>query len=264
MLTAETVHPEGARYAASIVCLPGLWAAPAVWRGFASYLAHRGWECHLLDVREVRGGIEARGEAVDEYVGALPGPAVFLAHDGGALVALAAAGRRRPAALALLAPVAPRSRGARRLVAAPRSLLGLVLGGPVPPPAGRTAAPWLDLPEPIAAGLRASLAPDDAASVRDVVWGRFRPRPAGGVPALLVTGDRDALLPSGEAEALARAWGAELRVLGGAGHWPLAGPHWQAAVALVHRWIVQTLGEPLLELYAEAQAERDAEDEGGE
>jgi pimeloyl-ACP methyl ester carboxylesterase len=264
MLTAETVHPEGARYAAAVVCIPGLWAAGGVWRGFASYLAHRGWECHLLGVREIPGGIEARAGAVADYVAELPVPAILLGHDAGALVALAAAQRRRPAAIVALAPLAPGSRGARLLVRAPGSLLALVLGRPVPPPAGAAAAPWLDLVEPLAGGVRVALAPEDAASVRDVAWGRFRPPPAAGIPAVLVGGARDRILPPADAEALARRLGAEPHVLEGAGHWSLAGPTWQAAVALVHRWLVQRLGEPLLELYAEAVAEREAEDDGGE
>jgi pimeloyl-ACP methyl ester carboxylesterase len=202
---------------------------------------------------------------VAEYVAALPGPAILLGHDAGALVVLAAAGRERPAALVLLAPVAPGSRHARRLVRAPRSVLALLRGRPVAPPTGAAAAAWLDLPGRAAAGIRAALGPEDAAAVRDVAWGRFRARPApAGVPALLVSGDRDRLLPPAEAAALARAVGAERRVLDGAGHWVLAGPAWQAAVAVVHRWLVQRLGEPLLELYADALADREAEDEGAE
>ncbi|HJQ82732.1 MAG TPA: hypothetical protein VKA21_01555, partial [Candidatus Binatia bacterium] len=64
MLTAETAHAEGPRYAAALVCIPGFWAGPVVWRGFASYLGHRGWESHLLDVRGVAGGTGARAGAV--------------------------------------------------------------------------------------------------------------------------------------------------------------------------------------------------------
>jgi hypothetical protein len=63
---------------------------------------------------------------------------------------------------------------------------------------------------------------------------------------------------------LAGTVAAEVHVLESAGHWPFAGPCWQNAVALVHRWLVQRLGEPLLELYAETMAERDAEDEDEE
>jgi len=32
-------------------------------------------------------------------------------------------------------------------------------------------------------------------------------------------------------------------------------------VTLVHRWLVQRLGEPLLETYAEAMAKREADDD---
>jgi pimeloyl-ACP methyl ester carboxylesterase len=264
MLTAETLPAEGARYAASIVCVPGLWAQAAVWRGFASYLAHRGWECHLLEVRDVGGGVEARATAVAEYTAELSLPAILIGHDGGAPIALAAARRRPPRALVLLAPLVPESRGARLLTRAPRSLLALISGRPVPPPAGPTAKPWLDLPEPAAAGVRAFLAPDDAASVREVAWGRLRLTPASGPPALLVAGANDRLLPPAAAEPLARTLGAELRMVAGAGHWLLAGPGWQDTVALVHRWLVQRLGAPLLELYEEAMAEREADDEGSE
>jgi len=261
MLTAETLPAEGSRYAGGLVCIPGLWAGSRVWRGFASYLAHRGWECHLLDVRGVRGGLGARGAAVAEYAAALATPSILIGHDAGALVALAAAARRAVLALVLLAPLVPGSRGARTLAGGPRSLLALVFGGRVRPPGAGAGAAWLDVPEPGRAPLVAALEPEDAASVREVAWGRVRLAPAAGVPTLVVAGARDALLPAPAADRLARALGAELRVLPAAGHWPLAGPAWQDAVALVHRWLVQRLGEPLLELYPEALAERETDDD---
>jgi len=262
MLTAETMHAEGARYTASIVCVPGLWSGAAVWRGFAGHLGHRGWECHLLDVCGVAGGVAARATAVADYVAALPTPAVLVGHDAGGLIALIAAHRTAPAAVVLVAPLVPGSRAARGLVLGARSLLALITGGSVPPPTGRARAAWLDLPEPVPAELSRALAPDDAGVVRDVVWGRVRPVPAGGVPVLLLAGGRDALLPPAEARLLAGTVAAEVHVLESAGHWPFAGPSWQDAVALVHRWLVQRLGEPLLELYAETMAERDTgEDE---
>jgi pimeloyl-ACP methyl ester carboxylesterase len=258
MLTSETLPAEGPRYAASLVCVPGLWAGPAVWRRFGSYLGHRGWECHLLDVHAVRGGIAARGAAVAQYIAALPVPAVLLGHDAGALVALDAASRHPAAGLVMLAPLAPGDRAAQRLIASPRRLLSLVLGGAIAPPAGAAAAGWLDVPEPVRTQVMRGLAREDAASVRDVAWGRVQPvRPASAPPALVLAGDRDAFLPLGSADALARAIGGERRVLEGAGHWPLAGAGWQSAVAVVHRWLVQRLGAGLLELYEEAMAERE-------
>jgi len=257
MLSAETPRAEGARYAAGLVCIPGLWAGSGVWRGFASHLGHRGWECHLLDVRGVAGGLAARAAAVREYAAALPAPAVLLGHDAGGLVALAAATRGATAAVVLLAPLAPGSRAARRLVLAPRSLLALLAGRPVPAPAGPATTAWADLPP----ALRASTGAEDAAAVREVVWGRVRPAAAAGVPTLVVVGVSDPLLPRPSAEALARSLGAELRVLEGAGHWLLGDAGWQPAVSLVHRWLVQRLGEPLLETYAEALADREPSDD---
>jgi pimeloyl-ACP methyl ester carboxylesterase len=109
--------------------------------------------------------------------------------------------------------------------------------------------------------LRASTGAEDAAAVREVVWGRVRPAATGAVPILVVVGERDPLLPRPSADALARSLGAELRVLAGAGHWLLADAGWQPAVSLVHRWLVQRLGEPLLETYAEAQADREPSDD---
>jgi pimeloyl-ACP methyl ester carboxylesterase len=261
MLTAESVHAEGARYAASLVCIPGLWAGPPAWRGFATYLGHRGWESHLLDLRAVPGGVEGRAAAVAGFVGELQAPPILVGHDAGGIVALAAAARITTAGVVLVAPLAPGSRGARTLVRAPRRLLALIRGGPVLPPAGAAAAAWLDLPDPARSATAAGLAADDAASVRDVVWGRTVVARATGVPVAVVAGDRDTVLPRPAAAALAQAAGAELVELPGGGHWLLAGPTWQPAVALVHRWLVRRLGAPLLELYEEAMAEREADDD---
>src|SRR5712691_13543848 len=119
MLTDETVPPEGGRYAASLVLLPGLWAGRDAWRGFATFLAHRGWECRLLDLRG-SGGFAARAAALEEYQGALPGPAVLLGHDAGAL--LAAATGRRATAVVLLAPLVPGSAAVRTLTLETRAL----------------------------------------------------------------------------------------------------------------------------------------------
>jgi pimeloyl-ACP methyl ester carboxylesterase len=260
MLTAEIQHAEGARYRACLVLVPGLWAGPAAWRGFAAYLAHRGWESHMLDLRG-QGGLAARGAAVAEYAGSLPAPAVLIGHDAGAPAALAAAAARLPAALVLLAPVLPGSRGLRGLVGRPGSVLALLRGRPVArPDVAALARAW---GETGAAALRlaATLAAcEDAAVVREVAWRRRASVPAVRAPVLLLGGGRDPLLTPDAAAAVARGIGAEHQTLATAGHWPMAGPGWERAVDLVHRWLVQRLGEPLLERYAEAMAERDAEE----
>jgi pimeloyl-ACP methyl ester carboxylesterase len=261
MLPVETQHPEGPRYAASLVLVPGLWAGMAVWRGFASFLAHRGWESHLLDLRGVRGGLEARARAVAELTGSLAAPPVLVGHDAGALAALSAAGAGPAAAVVLLSPLPPGGRGARRLILDLPTRLRMALGLPVPPPRARVLELLCgELSEQARAAVLGLLGPEDSTAIGELVAPAATVPPAARVPTLLVCGDDDPLCSVAEAQALAAGLGAEQRTLPGAGHWPLAGPGWQPAVGMVHRWLVQRLGEPLLERYAEAMAERD-EDE---
>jgi len=260
MLSADIVRPESARYATSLLCVPGLWAGAGVWRGFAGYLAHRGWESHLLDVRAIDAGLAERAAAVAAYGTALSAPPVLLGHDVGSLVALAAAARAPTAAVVLLAPLVPGRAPARTLVLRPATFLPLLLARPVSPPSGAAAALLCgELAPPLRRTVAANFAPESARVLREVMRPRTSPRGAGGVPALVVAGDRDPLLPPPMAAAFADALGAEHQPLAGAGHWLLAGVAWQRTVGLVHRWIVQRLGEPLLERYAEAMAEREDE-----
>lgn len=255
MLTVEPVHAEGARYTASLVFLPGLWAGPEPWRPMAGYLAHRGWEGMLVDLRGIQGGLAARAAAVAELAATLPAPPVLVGHDAGALVALLAMVRGPALAAVLLDPLVPGSGPIRRLVSAPRTLLPLLLGRPVPPPDGGVLAAASAL-----AGARRGLAPEPAAVVRETMR-RSRVSRAHH-PVLILGGDRDPLLPLPTLQAFAATLGAETRVLEGEGHWPQAGTGWQRLVPVVHRWLVQRLGAPLLERYAEAMAERDADSDG--
>jgi pimeloyl-ACP methyl ester carboxylesterase len=259
MLTDETVPAEGGRYAAPLVLVPGLWAGRDAWRGFSTYLAHRGWECRLLDLRGA-GGLEARTTALVDYVAHLPTPPVVVGHGAGALVAAAAAAGGRVAAVVMVAPLASGQATTRMALLTVGTLFGVALARPVAP-SGRTVATILaGLSDVERGAVAARFGPDDGAALRDLVRGRL---PAGrlGVPALVVGGAVDPLLPPPAADALARAYGADLRTVDAAGHWLLAGARWQAAVDTVHRWIVQRLGEPLLETYAEAMADREAEED---
>jgi pimeloyl-ACP methyl ester carboxylesterase len=157
-------------------------------------------------------------------------------------------------------PLVPGSRGARELTLGLGSAIPLLLGRPVPAPHGYQENLLLGgLPDAIRAGVRADLHPDAAAAV----WETARGVPAataGAGPTLVVSGGRDPLLPAPDAAALAAALGAEHVVLPDAGAWPINEPGWQAVVGAVHRWIVQRLGAPLLELYPEAMAAREEEE----
>ena len=257
MVSTTPVHAESARYHASLAFVPGLWTGPGLWRGAASYLAHRGWEGELVDLRRVPGGLGARAAALAAHGAAGSAPRVFLGHGAGALVALAAARLCRPAAAVLVSPVPPGLPPGLGW----RSVPALMFGRPLAPPLR-----WLDragLSER-GPGAMTDLGPEPGAAVRDVARGRLWPAAPAGVPTLLVTGSADQLLTPAVAARLAATIGAEREVLAGAGHWLVVGPGWEQLVDVVHRWLVQRLGETLLELYAEAMAERAATEEPGD
>src|SRR5207245_6381052 len=117
--------------------------------------------------------------------------AVANAHDAGALLPTAVAARARPAAVVMLAPLVPGTRAVRRATLSVRSVVALLAGRRIAPPMGGAAAGWLDVPEPARTATRAMLADDEAAFVRDVVWGRVAPTANPGGPAPVVAGGDD-------------------------------------------------------------------------
>src|SRR2546427_7516993 len=107
MQTPEPVHAEAARYATSLLFLPGLWAGPELWRDVAGYLAHRGWESGLVDLRTAAGGLEGRAQAVVDYAAGLPAPPVLVGHHPRGVAAVAAPRRGKSAAVLLVAHRGP-------------------------------------------------------------------------------------------------------------------------------------------------------------
>lgn len=229
----EFQRAEFDKFTAPLLLLHGLWTGPWVWRAAASYLAHRGWNCHAL---AWRGGASSWPEllrrtqrATDEL-----GAPVVVGHDLGALAALqlqrcrsavaiaplpsGAAAPRHPFAVSLArllrrreTPTLPTGRKARLL-------LGLEIERLEP-----ESSPWLEELRQI----EIAAAPDEA-------------------PRLLLAGGDDVFLPRLAAERLAQRTGAEIKIYDGAGHDLPYGPRWQATAADLHRWLVQKLGPSLL------------------
>src|SRR5262245_19376586 len=250
MLQAIPFHAESARYAATLLLLPDLWAPARLWQPVASILGHRGWEGSLVELRGT-GDLAARGTALAELARVAPAAPVLIGHGAGALVALDAARSCPAAALVLIAPLLPGAPSVRALTRRWEVLAALVRRRPIPPPHDASARRlYGEVPE--------GLDVETPRAVLDVVRGSARLRGALGIPTLVVAGDRDPLLAPDAAARLASALAAERIEIPGAGHWPILAPAWQRTVAEVHRWLVQRLGEPLLELYSEAMAERDA------
>jgi len=251
MLDATPIRAESPRYGASLLLLPELWAPARLWHAAASFLGHRGWEGQMLELRGA-GDLGARVAAVVEHARALPARPVLIGHGAGAIVALEAARAGAGAAAVLLAPLLAGSAPLRTLTRRRDAIASVLLGRPMPPP---PAAHFGDPPATVAS----QLAPETTRAVLDVVRGRPPASGAIGVPVLVAGGDRDPLLSPEAAAALATRVGGEHLVLPGAAHWPLVESRWQQTVDLLHRWLVRQLGEALLELHAEAMAERDAE-----
>jgi len=244
------LRPEGPRYRAALVFVPGLWADPAQWRRAGEFLAHRGWEGFLADPGADAGDTAARTRALRRLVAELERPVVLVAQDGAGPVALQAAAHADVAAVVWAGPLWPGG-GIRRAVNPWRVLAALVWGAAPPRPPGWTA----ELREP--AWARPTEPPGP---VVDLVRGRVPVAP-GRAPTALVVGGDDALCDAAERAQLQRTLAADLIEVPGAARFPLAGPQWRHAASLVHRFLVQRLGEGLLEYYDEAMSERGDEEE---
>ena len=259
MLPSTPVHPEGPRYAAPIVYLAGLWIAPVVWRPAATFFGHRGWEGRLLDTRAVPGGIAARADAVAADLAKRTTPPIVVAHDAGAIVALAVAAKVPVRALVLVSPLVPGAPGTHAVTWSRGLAWALVRRRPLGPPSGRAEAAYLN---GLASDVRSTVAAEDPRLLSELARRSRIRRPSAMPPTLVLRGGADPVVSDDDVRRLSGELGADLVEIPGHGHWLPAAPAWQECVHRVHRWLVQRLGEDNLELYAEAMADRD-DDAGG-
>lgn len=256
MVRTVPIRAESGRYTTPLLILPDLWAGTESWDAVASFLGHRGWEGAIVDLRSIPGDLATRATAVAEYVARQASPPALVGHGTGALVASAAAVRGTVAALTLIAPPQLGSDPVRRLAWRREAIVDLLLGRPARPPTADVAT---SLFGGLPARVSVALGPDDRAVFLDVLRGRGEPIGATGTPTLVVAGARDPLSPPAHAAALAARLGADCEVVPDAGHWLIADDRWLATGNVLHRWLVRRLGEALLDFYAEAMAERDAD-----
>src|SRR5690242_18891541 len=206
MLTATPVHPEGPRYAAPIVYLAGIWVAPALWRPAATYLAHRGWAGRLLDTRGVPGGIAARAEAVAADLATRAASPVLVAHDAGAMVALAVAATVPVRALVLVSPLVPGEPGTHALTSSRGLVWALLRRRPVAPPSGRTADAYLG---GVASDTVAGLADEDPRMLSDLARRSRIRSPPQMPPSHVLRGGADPVVSDADARGLSDDLGAD-------------------------------------------------------
>ncbi len=240
-LQAEVIDPESEKFTAPMVLVHGLWERAPVWRRFAGYLAHRGWRCVAVERRAEAADLAAHVRDLRAAMTALAAPPVVVGHDLGAGLALHCADVAR-AVIALAPLVGPPIATPPDVLRHAGTWLARWRGAPLRAPRGRwrSAYPVRDVAEP-AALVRQVLAGDPRLAV-----------PASAVPRAVFALQDDEITAVAAAQALAQHVGAELQVIGGAGHAVLSAPGWEASVAAVHRWIIQRLGVDLLAFYEDA------------
>lgn len=238
-LMAEVIDPESDRFTASMVLVHGLWERAASWRRFAGYLAHRGWRCTAVERRTDDTALDAHVADLRAVIATFEAPPVVIGHDLGALIAMRCADLTR-ATVAVAPLVGPPLAAPPEALQRAGSWLARRRGWPLRAPQGRwhKAYPHGELLEP--AGLIRQIASQTAVA-----------SPVGTEPRAVFAMRDDEVTSAEAAAALAARCGAEHIVLPG-GHAALAPPAWEAAVAGVHRWLIQRLGVDLLALYEES------------
>ncbi|MBI1814921.1 MAG: alpha/beta fold hydrolase [Deltaproteobacteria bacterium] len=249
-LSVEVSGGESPKFTAPLLLLHGLWHTAAVWRRWSGFLAHRGWACYALNWRDCDGAAAASSlleieREIRRVIAALPAQPVVIGHDVGALLALRTATIARAAVA--LAPIVPRpfSDTPARLL---RPALGF--GRTIRAPRGARGRAYFG--EPLDADTRESVV-----LLRTLVRDAIDIAPTA-TPTLVVAGSADAFVAQADVARLAQHVGAVLQMDPDAGHALHVERGWERRVGDVHRWIVQTLGDPLLALREESQETDDA------
>jgi non-heme chloroperoxidase len=252
-LSARIFRAESDRFAHPLLLIHGLWTGSWLWGRMAGFLGHRGWESWAVDLPG-RGRSGAGERSVDlvmercvRIAGRMRERPILVGHDAGAVIALHLMGAVTPPAVVLLAPTLPGYGAMGRVLGGIRRIAGAILGRRIAPPSGRAAAVlFAGADAPATEMLRARLVEEEGRFVYQLLRGGMPgraapPRP----PVLIVGGADDVIAPPDVVRAAAGDLGASSLVLPG-GHWLPLEENWRETTGRVHRWIVQTLGDPLL------------------
>jgi pimeloyl-ACP methyl ester carboxylesterase len=223
------------------------------------YLAHRGWDCHAVNLRGRSRGSDARGstapadvglrehlEDLDAVIAACDAPPILIGHDLGGLLALSS--QLAPVrAVVALAPLVPASHHGPAIPAVSdlRARLAVKIRKHLAPPKGRDRRLYFG------AKAQEPLVAESAVLARQLADADLPYPLCAGVPTLMVAGSDDQVVPVGTVAALANKIGADMQRIDGGRH-PLPWDEgWQDRVTDIHRWLVRTLGDPLLALLDE-------------
>jgi pimeloyl-ACP methyl ester carboxylesterase len=248
----DTIAAERSKFTAPMVLVHGLWCTSSVWRRFMGYLAHRGWDCHAVNLRgrSSKPTLEQPAPASTSFADHLEdlntvlescnAPPIVVGHDLGGLLALSSSVTL--SALVALSPLLPASRRDSPLPGFTnfRARIALRWRNRLPPPAGDVRRRYFGITPP------QSIVPEAAPLARDLCNPSLPFPLAAAATTLIVVGDADMITPVDAATELATDIGAEVLVVPDGGHALPWENGWQERVTEVHRWLIRTLGDPLL------------------
>ena len=254
MSQAVCIEPENGRYAADLVFLHGLWTTSDIWQPAALGFAHRGWRCHLLDLRGdgTADDLEQWCQTAAGFMEGLENPPVLIGHDAGALVALALAERSLPRAVVADAPLLT---GPPQLQPRLAALVARWRNAKLPPPSATEPMVQTGASAGQARVLNA-LTPEAARLVSSLEGKAKRPgRPL--VPTALIASPEDPVVPESLAAITAQGIEAEYLKRTG-GHFGMLEEPYDLWLSLVQRWLVLRAGQDLLLLRGDEDLDPDA------
>lgn len=237
----ERLAPERPKFSADLLLIPGLWCRAASWRRMMGYFAHRGWQCLAVELDRSRPehDLAHYRAQIDALARDLPAPPILIGHDlGGSLVLGCAAPQRARIALAPLS-TGPAADTHHVALHGLRARLRLARNSWIQPPTGAFGEHYFS------GGPPGGTIDEPAAVLRQLRHDQLPPTPVSS-PTLVLAGEHDTFSPASSVERWARGCGADFIAAAGAGHaLPWEGG-WEKRVGEIHRWLIQTLGEPLL------------------
>jgi pimeloyl-ACP methyl ester carboxylesterase len=248
-MTVDVVRAESSRFRHPLVMIHGLWTGGWIWRQFAAYLAHRGWDSWVPSFLDGSPPSDARDRlhALRAVCDTLPAPPVLIAHDAGTELATLLSREVVVPAIVAIAPLGRYS----SVFSDPQFWSARLFARRVHPPHGLLATRFCaGLEDRDVAGLR----PDSGPFFRAVA--RARPGMRGTTPGLVVSSSRDSIAPVTSSEGLASALGWSFDVHETTGHFPMLSAGCEALADGVHRWLVRTIGAELLVWLDDENAEK--------
>jgi pimeloyl-ACP methyl ester carboxylesterase len=257
-IAAEFFPPEAVKFKRPLLLVHGPWTGSWCWREWATHFANLGWECWAANW-PARQGSDAQElaalsfdrcvEDVRTAIRTLSSP-VVLAHSFGGLIALKAAYREPASALIFLSgPLTLRAAGSEALRSFRLKYSPLIfLRRPFVLQEKDLVSFWLrSVPQSRRRLITSTMVTESAVLIRDLLLGLpERGEPPLSIPALVVGGLGDALIPTGALRARAMELGAELLEYPDHGHWLFGENNGERIVRDVHRWVIRKLGQGIL------------------